>query len=56
MSMTDLVKVDVVVTRHPALLEVLRELPGLDLSEARVIAHAAPEDVEGHELVEVQDG
>lgn len=53
MSMTDLVKVDVVVTHHPALLEVLRELPGLDLSGARVIAPATPEDVEGRVVVGV---
>jgi len=39
----------VVVTRHPALVEYLREL-GLIGRDVRVIAHARPEDVKGRKV------
>lgn len=46
------IKIDVVV-HHPALIEVLRDLPGLDLTQARVIPNATPEDIEGKTVVGV---
>jgi len=39
----------VVVTRHPALVEYLREL-GLIDQDVQVIAHARPEDVKGRKV------
>jgi len=42
----------VVVTRHPALVELLRER-GLVTDNARVIAHAEPDDVEACHVVGV---
>jgi CRISPR-associated protein Csx16 len=47
------IKVDLLVTRHKALAEVLRERPELDLSEAKVIDHATAADVEGKVVVGV---
>lgn len=42
----------VVVTRHPALVEFLRE-QGVLTAGARVVAHATPEDVAGQHVVGV---
>ena len=38
--------IDVVVTRHPALLEYLQEL-GMTTAETAVISHASPEAIRG---------
>ncbi len=39
-------KIDLVVTRHPGLVEYLREI-GLADSDTEVVAHATPENVSG---------
>ena len=43
-------KAKLVVTRHPALVEYLREI-GIVLGNAEVIAHASPEMVTGRDVV-----
>lgn len=50
--MNDNMKVDLVVTRHPGLLDVLKEL-GLCDETTRVISHAYNSDVEGKHVVGV---
>lgn len=45
-------RMTVVVTRHPALVELLRER-GLINADARVIAHATPADVTGKHVIGV---
>lgn len=45
-------KETVVVTRHPALVDLLRER-GIIGEEARVIEHASPEDVRGKHVIGV---
>lgn len=42
----------VIVTRHPALIDFLRE-EGIISAEAEVIAHASPEAVQGKEVIGV---
>jgi len=43
---------ELIVTRHPALVELLRER-GLLNGESRVIAHATPEEVAGQHVIGV---
>jgi len=42
----------VIVTRHPALVDFLREL-GLVGEDAKVISHASPDDVRGRDVIGV---
>ena len=46
------IKIEVVVTRHPALVEYLREL-GLVNQDIRILKHATPEDVRGKHVAGV---
>ena len=45
-------KVDVVITRHPALVEYLRE-QGIVSGDVEVISHASPDAVQGKHVVGV---
>ena len=45
-------KIELVVTRHPGLVEYLREL-GLVDEDVRVLSHAGPKDVEGKHVAGV---